>query len=63
MFPRYFPAAVALNHTEIVILAGYGSNSGYMGDVFLFNTQDNSVNKVLELNAEAGDIGYYPITN
>ena len=61
--PRYNPAVIALNHTEIVILAGFSNNDGYKGDVVLFNTQDNSVNKVLELDAAAGDIGYYPITN
>ena len=61
--PRYYPAVIALNHTEIVILAGYSSNDGYKGDVMLFNTQDNSVNKVVELKSEADDIGYYPNTN
>ena len=61
--PRYYPAVIALNHTEIVILAGYSSNDGYKGDIMLFNTQDNSVNKVVELNSEASDIGYYPNTN
>ena len=34
-----------------------------MGDVILFNTQYQSASKVVELNKDAGDIGYYPNTN
>ena len=46
--PRYLPAVIALNHTEIVILAGYSTEEGHMGDVMLFNTQYQTVSKVVE---------------
>ena len=54
---RYYPAAVAINNTEIAILAGYDSD--YKKDLVLFNTEDNSVNKVVE----DADGSYYPNTN
>ena len=44
-------------------MAGYSTEEGHMGDVILFNTQYQSASKVVELNKDAGDIGYYPNTN
>ena len=54
---RYYPAAVAINNTEIAILAGYDTSC--LIDVVLFNTVDESLKKV----AEDADGGYYPNTN
>ena len=34
-----------------------------MGDVMLFNTQYQTVSKVVERSTDAGDFGYYPNTN
>ena len=54
---RYYPAAIAINNTEIAIVGGYEHD--YLRDVILFNTEDNSVTKV----CEDADGSYYPNAN
>ena len=57
---RYLAATVAINNTEIAILAGRKTEGGkFLRDVVLFNTKYDTVKKV----AEDGDGGYYPNTN
>ena len=43
---RFYPAVVAINDAEIAILGGYDRE--YYKDVYLFNTNDDSVKRVAE---------------
>lgn len=58
---RYYPAAIAINNTEIAIVGGYDMH--YLRDVILFNTEDDSVTKVCENIYGEGDRGLYPNAN
>ena len=55
--PRYYPAIVPLNDTEIVIFSGY--NNAYLSDIVVFDTTNDSLTPML---GSAGK-GYYPNTN
>ena len=56
---RFYCAAVAINDTEIAILGG--SDRQHYKDVYLFNTDNDSVKRVAE-DCDGGS-GYYANTN
>ena len=43
--PRYYPAVVPLNDTEIAIFSGY--NNAYLSDIVVFDTVNDSLMQVV----------------